>query len=359
MRRRLIGAQESAATVGSASRGEGIKSDSNGSLMTILATTAANRPSGRPQILLRRHLLLNTMNYRTFGRTGWQVSEISLGGAYLSGNDPDSEQENANQIVRRAKDLGINYIDTAPYYGNSEILLGEALEGLHDDFHVATKVGFDPDPFDYQSDTVLRSIERSLERLRIPRISLVQIHEVNLAGWEKIMSPGGALDGLKSARKQGLCERIGITSRAISLLGRLAETAEFDTVLVYRDYHPGNQLSTKEVVPAAVSQQMGIVIATPLAGCVFTDGPRRSEGLEPMETVERNRAENALKILDLLPGTTVQNCYQYLLADKRVSTVCGGPASLEELEEIASASDMGPLSDSTVSKLNTSEPELE
>ncbi|MDP6110808.1 MAG: aldo/keto reductase [Planctomycetota bacterium] len=292
------------------------------------------------------------MNYRTFGRTGWEVSEVSLGGAYLKGSNPESEQENANGIVRRAKELGINYIDTAPLYGNSEILLGEALVGLHDDFIIATKAGFDPDPFDYRSGTVLRSIERSLERLRISRLSLVQIHEVNLAGWESIMSEGGALEGLRIAQKQGMCERIGITSRAIPLLARLAETGEFDTVLVYRDYHPGNQLSAEQVIPAAHSRQMGIVIATPLAGCTYTDGPRRQEGLGRMEADERERTEQALKILGPQAGSTVQNCYQYLLADARVSTVCGGPASVTELEEIASASDMGPLAESIVSQLN-------
>lgn len=292
------------------------------------------------------------MNYRTFGRTGWEVSEVSLGGAYLKGSNPESEQENASRIVRRARALGVNYIDTAPLYGNSEVLLGEALVGLHDEFIIATKVGFDPDPFDYRSETVLRSIERSLERLRIPRFSLVQIHEVKLAGWESIMSEGGALGGLRSAQKQGMCERIGITSRAIPLLARLAETGEFDSVLVYRDYHPGNQLSAEKVIPAAHSQQMGIVIATPLAGCTYTDGPRRQEGLDRMEADERERTEKALNILDQQAGSTVQNCYQYLLADDRISTVCGGPASIAELEEIASASDMGPLAGSIVSHLN-------
>ncbi|MDQ1328521.1 MAG: hypothetical protein QG641_1806, partial [Candidatus Poribacteria bacterium] len=71
------------------------------------------------------------MNYRTFGKTGWQVSEISLGGAYLGGQDKDREQENATAVIHRAFELGINYIDTAPYYGRSEELIGNALQGFH------------------------------------------------------------------------------------------------------------------------------------------------------------------------------------------------------------------------------------
>ena len=119
------------------------------------------------------------MKCRTFGRTGWQVSEVSLGCAYLGGDESAREQENACEIVHRAKQLGINYLDTAPSYGNSEILLGEALEGIHEDFYIATKVGFDPEDFDYSRDLVLWSLERSLRRLRVPELSLAQIHEVN------------------------------------------------------------------------------------------------------------------------------------------------------------------------------------
>ena len=60
------------------------------------------------------------MRYRRFGRTQLQVSVVSLGGAYLGGKDPERAEENAQAIVRRALDLGCNYIDTAPLYGPSE-----------------------------------------------------------------------------------------------------------------------------------------------------------------------------------------------------------------------------------------------
>ena len=112
------------------------------------------------------------MKYRTFGRTGFEVSEISLGGAYLMGRDPERVRENACQVVQRAFELGINYIDTAPLYGNSEELLGHALKGETRPFYLATKVGFDPEDFDYRRDTVLWSLERSLKRLGLPRLAV-------------------------------------------------------------------------------------------------------------------------------------------------------------------------------------------
>lgn len=278
------------------------------------------------------------------GRTGWQISEVSLGGAYLMGTDPERAQESTNEVLRRALELGINYIDTAPLYRKSEELLGGALKGVAEHFYVATKVGYDPPNFDYRGDSVLWSIERSLQRLRIPKLSIAQIHEVNMAGWDRITEPGGTLDGLKEAKKRGLCERIGITGRAIPLLAKLADTGEFDTVLVYHDYHPCSQKAAKAVIPSAAAHNMGIVVATPLAGLLFADEPRRSEAVAAIEDeTERERVQRVLGRLQDLPGTHAQNAFQYILADSRVTTVSSGAANIPELEDVAQASEMGPL----------------
>lgn len=293
------------------------------------------------------------MKYREMGSTGWQISEVSLGGAYLMGTDPERAQESTNEVLRRALELGINYIDTAPLYGKSEELLGGALKGVAEHFYVATKVGYDPPNFDYRGDSVLWSIERSLQRLRIPKLSIAQIHEVNMAGWERITEPGGTLDGLKEAKKRGLCERIGITGRAIPLLAKLADTGEFDTVLVYHDYHPCSQKAAKAVIPSAAAHNMGIVVATPLAGLLFADEPRRSEAVAAIEDeTERERVQRVLGRLQDLPGTHAQNAFQYILADSRVTTVSSGAANISELEDVAQASEMGPLLSSLCQELN-------
>lgn len=293
------------------------------------------------------------MKYREMGSTGWQISEVSLGGAYLMGTDPERAQESTNEVLRQALELGINYIDTAPLYGNSEELLGGALEGVAEHFYIATKVGYNPPNFDYRRDSVLWSIERSLQRLRIPKLSIAQIHEVNMAGWERITEPGGTLEGLKEAKKRGLCERIGITGRAIPLLAKLADTGEFDTMLVYHDYHPCSQRAARAVIPSAAAHNMGIVIATPLAGLLFADEPRRSEAVAAIEDeAERERVQCVLERLQDIPGTHAQNAFQYILADSRVTTVSSGAANIAELEDVAQASEMGPLSPSLCQELN-------
>lgn len=284
------------------------------------------------------------MRYRAFGRTGWQISAVSLGGAYLMGADPKGALEHTRAVVQRAFALGINYIDTAPLYGKSEELLGAALEGERYPYYLATKVGFDPKNFDYRCDSVLWSLERSLRRLGLDQLAVAQIHEVDLAGWERIMEPGGTLEGLRAAQQRGLCARIGITGRAIPLLARLAGTGEFDTVLVYHDYHPASQKAAAEVLPAAHRQNMGIVIATPLAGGLFVEGPAQTKALAAIDDAgARTKAQQVLDQLRPLPGTLPQKAFRYLLADERISTVSSGAATVAELEEVAQAADMEPL----------------
>lgn len=284
------------------------------------------------------------MRYRPFGKKGFLVSEISLGGAYIGGADPDRERENAVEIVRRAGELGINYIDTAPLYGRSEALFGYALEGAGTRMQVATKVGYDPEDFDYRRDSVLHSLERSLKRLRVSKLFSAQIHQVSEAGWERIMERGGTLEGLREAQKRGLCDHIGITDRAIPLLARLARTGEFDALLVFHDYHPGSRKAAAEVIPAAAAGGMGIVVATVLAGGLFSDEPRRRAALENLQDpAERASAEAVIGRLRAEPGTLALNAFRYVLADPRVSTISSGAANAAELDDVARASEMGPL----------------
>jgi D-threo-aldose 1-dehydrogenase len=176
--------------------------------------------------------------------------------------------------------LRCNYIDTAPLYGESETLLGGALAGETRPFYLPTKVGFKPDGFDYRSDSVLRSLERSLGLLGRSKLTVAQIHEVNLAGWERIMEPGGTLAGLREAQKRGLCDYVGITSRALPILAELAATGEFDTMPCYHDYHPCVQLAAEQVLPAAAKSDMGVVMATVLGGGIYVEDERQEEAVE-------------------------------------------------------------------------------
>ena len=90
---------------------------------------------------------------------------------------------------------------------------------------------------------------------------------------------------------------------------------------------------------------MGVVVATPLAGLLFADEPRRSEAVAAIsDEVERERVQRVLKRLQDVPGTHAQNAFQYIFTDSRVTTISSGAANITELEDVAQASEMGPLS---------------
>jgi len=285
------------------------------------------------------------MRYRRFGRTKLELSEISLGGAYIGGNDPGRVEENARDIIVRALELGCNYIDTAPLYGESQRLIGEGLKDLTAPIHIATKVGFKPEGFDYKRDSVLRSLERSLELLRVEKLALAQIHEVNLAGEERILEVGGTLEGLREAQKRGWCDFVGITGRAIPLLAQLAATGEFDALLCYHDYHPCVQLAAEEVLPAAVETDMGIVIATPLAGGLYVEGEQQERAVAQRfeNPEERASAWGVIEGLRQEESSLPQSAFRWILADERVATVSSGASNVAELEEVIVAGTMEPL----------------
>ncbi len=285
------------------------------------------------------------MRYRRFGRTELELSEISLGGAYIGGNDPGRVEENARDIIVRALELGCNYIDTAPLYGESQRLIGEGLKDLTAPIHIATKVGFKPEGFDYKRDSVLRSLERSLELLRVEKLALAQIHEVNLAGEERILEVGGTLEGLREAQKRGWCDFVGITGRAIPLLAQLAATGEFDALLCYHDYHPCVQLAAEEVLPAAVETDMGIVIATPLAGGLYVEGEQQERAVAQRfeNPEERASAWGVIEGLRQEESSLPQSAFRWILADERVATVSSGASNVAELEEVIVAGTMEPL----------------
>ena len=148
------------------------------------------------------------MRYHPLGRTGLQISEIGFGGApaglqnYLrkwDPNHPDSE-ESIVKAIAKAFELGINYFDTAPSYGDgaSERMFGRAIHPFRDQVYIATKA------FATKKDDILRSIETSLERLQVETIDVMQIHGTwyNDDQAKEILGPNGALEGLQKLRSQ-------------------------------------------------------------------------------------------------------------------------------------------------------------
>lgn len=282
------------------------------------------------------------MRYRTFGKTGWQVSEIGLGGAWFYGRPEEGllPPEHGIAVVRRALELGVNYFDTAPLYGKgrSEEVMGMALEGVTQTHYLATKVGYYPEPFDYTRDAVWRGFEASLKRLRRDRVDLIQIHESEQAGWDGMFGPGRTMEALREIRDQGLATHIGITGTDLNLMSDAVATGEFASVITYLRYDLLVQDATQRLIPTATEHQTAVILASPLhAGLLGSKRddwirvgrfPELHDKLQRLETLLAGEEED-------LPRLGLR----YLLSDPRTTVVLSGVRDIEELETSVAASD--------------------
>ena len=238
------------------------------------------------------------MQYRRFGKTDWQVSEIGLGGSWFYGRPEFGLKpfSYGARIVERALELGINYFDTAPLYGQgrSEEVLGAALKGVTEPYYLATKVGYYPEPFDYTRDTVWRGFEASLKRLQRDKVDLLQIHEAEQAGWDGIFGAGRTLETLLEIQEQGLTKYIGLTGSDLALMRDVLKESEvFVSVITFLKYDLLTQEAKEILVPTAAERDVAVITASPLhAGLLgskrelWTQNNRFADLYDKLEQVE-------------------------------------------------------------------------
>lgn len=161
---------------------------------------------------------------RPLGRTGHEVTVVSLGGVKYN----QRSEAHAVEVVNRALDLGINYIDTAHGYSHSERKIGLVLKDRRDEVFLATK------STQRGRDGMRREIEQSFERLQTDRLDLVQIHDLHTEEQlAQVTGPDGALRAIEEYREAGSVRFIGVTGhRYPELLAKALREYPFDTILV-------------------------------------------------------------------------------------------------------------------------------
>jgi aryl-alcohol dehydrogenase-like predicted oxidoreductase len=155
-----------------------------------------------------------------FGSTGHDSTRILFGAAALGG----MSQERADATLQFVLDRGLNHIDVAASYGEAELRLAPFLADHRDKFFLATKTG------DRTRDEAMASIERSLERMQVEQLDLIQFHNLSKDDeWEVAMGEGGCLDAALEARDQGLVRFIGVTGHGTRIAEmHLKSLARFD-----------------------------------------------------------------------------------------------------------------------------------
>lgn len=210
-----------------------------------------------------------------FGRTGLEVTRLGLGGYPFGGVnrarewDPFTPECRATAIrtIRAALDAGINYIDTAPSYGdgNSESIIGEAAQGRRDEFVLATKVGYGEDA---SAETVTASVEASLRRLRTDVIDIIQFHGgMYTEGEVRHIIDGGLLDALERLREKGVVRFLGFTVEEPWTAKPLIATGRFDMMQVR--YNLIYQSAAHHVLNEAREMDMGVAVMRPVTSGIF------------------------------------------------------------------------------------------
>ncbi len=161
-----------------------------------------------------------------FGRTGHDSTRVIFGAAALG----DVTQDETDQTMELLRRHGINHLDTAASYGESEVRLGPWMVDHRDEYFLATKTG------ERSRDAAWAEINKSLERLQTDHVDLLQLHNlVEPDGWRTAFADGGALEAAVRARDEGLTRFIGVTGHGVTVaaqhLRSLAEF-EFDSVLL-------------------------------------------------------------------------------------------------------------------------------
>jgi aryl-alcohol dehydrogenase-like predicted oxidoreductase len=167
---------------------------------------------------------------QSFGRTGHASTRTLFGAAALG----KVSQDEADRTLDLLLSHGVNHIDTAASYGDSELRIGPWMSRHRNTFFLATKTG----ERTYQA--ARDQIHRSLDRLRVDKVDLIQLHNlVDPQEWEVAMGPGGALEAAIEARDQGLVRFIGVTGHGITIAAmhrRSLERFDFDSVLLPFSY---------------------------------------------------------------------------------------------------------------------------
>src|SRR5436305_6794302 len=159
------------------------------------------------------------MKFRPLGRTGLQLSWLTFGASSLGQEFRTVDLGEAIRSVRVALDLGMNFIDTSPYYGRgmSECLLGVALRGIpREQYYLGTKLGrYAPAHFDFSARRVVESVDVSLERMGVDHLDVVLCHDIEFVAMEQVIEE--TLPALRRIQAQGKVRFIGVSGYPMNI----------------------------------------------------------------------------------------------------------------------------------------------
>jgi aryl-alcohol dehydrogenase-like predicted oxidoreductase len=280
-----------------------------------------------------------------FGRTGHESSRVIFGGAALG----TMRQEAADGLLPVLLDAGVNHLDVAAAYGDAELRLAPWLAAHPDEFFLATKTG------DRSGDAARASLERSLERMGVDHVDLIQLHNlVERDEWDIAFGPGGAVDALARARDEGLARFVGVTGHGLRIARmhlRSLERFDFDSVLLPYSYllvqHEVYRADAEQLLAICNEREVAIQTIKAVARRRWTDSERHFSWYEPL--ADDAAIDRAVRYVLGRPGLfLISSSDAHLLRPTLAAAarVGVGPAPTgDELERDVVAHGMQPLFD--------------
>jgi len=296
------------------------------------------------------------VRFRSLGNTGLQISEVSLGAAEIGlnygfkGSAQYSRPEPLESIrlIHRALDLGINLIDTARAYGESEEIIGTALKGVHSSVYIASKVRLSPQA-EYNDAAALRreifaSIESSLRALQRESIDLLLLHDANL----QYLRRPEICAFLREAQQQGKVRLVGVSAYDEETVLEAFRDPLFSAIQA--PFNLLNQRMSQKVFPAAEARGIGIFVRSAyLRGVLTSHLDLIPERLFPLKAA----AFQFIRVLKKEAGGLAEAALRFCLSYSAVSSVVIGVKTIGELEANIADASKGAIAAQLVAELES------
>ena len=274
------------------------------------------------------------MERRKLGKTDLELPVISYGASSLGQEFRRVTIEEALQSCRVALDLGMNFIDTSPFYGRgmSEVLLGQVLRDLpREDFILGTKLGrYDLEHFDFSAKRVAESIDVSLHRMGVDHLDIILCHDIEFVEMQQIVDE--TIPAIQKIRDAGKVRYIGFSGYPMKIFPFIIDQIDVDVVLSYNNYHLQNTRFS-EHFDYLKSKDVGIMNAGPFCARLLTNAalPEWHKEPEAVRVACKKAADHcAAQGVDI-----AQLAVQYCVAHPDITTTIAGSANPDNVRNWA------------------------
>ena len=214
------------------------------------------------------------METRPLGNTGLDLSVLSFGASSIGAEFRPIDVPEALRCVKVALERGMNYIDTAAYYGRgmSEVMLGRVLPELdRDSYILSTKLGrYAPQHFDFSARRVAESVDISLERMQLEHLDIVFCHDIEFVDLDQVVNE--TIPALKKEVDKGKVRFIGVSGYPMKIFTEMLQRADLDVVLTYNHYTLQNDMALELIEPCK-AKGVGLINAAPFSARLLTSAP--------------------------------------------------------------------------------------